>query len=100
MNLESTIKVSKLTEEGYQMLKALHSSPQWKFYRDMLIRIKEAKHLALYPEDNPNRLLKGMGEVAGINFVINELDMLVMHHAKVEQQNIKETLEAAQKENK
>lgn len=86
MNLDTTIKVAKLTEEHYQILKALHSSPHWRFYRDILIKIKEAKHLALYPEDNPYKVMKGIGEVAGINFVINELDMLVAQHAVVEKQ--------------
>lgn len=72
--------ILSLTAEEYEQLRALNQSPFWKFYRELLIKIKDAQFLSILPEDNPNKVLKGMGMVAGINLAINQLPMLVSQH--------------------
>lgn len=77
---EIVVTFPKINQEGHEMLKALRESPYWKYYRQMLIQAKEAQSLALLPLDDPNKMMKQVGYIAGMNYCINQLGVLVDHH--------------------
>lgn len=76
--------VDKLTAEDYEMLRTLNGSQYWKHYRGILLKAKEAYFNSVLPMKDPNEMMKHIGIVAGINFAINQLPILVAEHdAKV-----------------
>lgn len=70
------------SKEQHEILKMLDSSPAWKLYRLMLIQAKEAKLRSILGSNDPNQVMKTIGEVAGLNFTINQLGILVAQHNK------------------
>ena len=69
--------INHLTAEDIETLKALHSSSLWLKYRDILMRSKEAYLLSLLPEMDTNKTFQTKGIIAGINFCINQLPVIV-----------------------
>ncbi len=66
-----------LTQEEIEMLRALHGSSLWQSYRRVLIRAKEAMFLSMLPEMDTNKTFQTKGIVAGINFCINQLPVVL-----------------------
>jgi hypothetical protein len=74
--------IVNLKQEHYELLKLLFESDAWKLYRKLLIQAKEGYfHLALSLDD-PNKVLKNMGTAAGVNFAVNQLDLLMFQYKK------------------
>lgn len=68
---------SGLTIEEIETLRALHSSTLWQAYRKVLIRAKEAYFLSMLPEMDTNKTFQTKGMVAGINYCINQLPVVL-----------------------
>jgi hypothetical protein len=71
-----------------EMLKTLEASPYWKFYRQLLLKSKDAYFNSVLPMTDPNQVLKQVGIVAGINFAINSIQVLCMENDKQSQKAI------------
>ena len=69
--------INELTQEDIETLRALHTSSLWKKYREVLIRAKDAYFLSLLPEMDTNKTFQGKGMVAGINYCINQLPVVL-----------------------
>jgi hypothetical protein len=67
----------EVTPEIIEELRTLRESHFWKRYRELLINAKEAYFQSCLPENETNKLLKTIGMVAGINFTINQLPILI-----------------------
>jgi len=76
------LNYTKLDPELIATLAALSDSYQWKAYRDLLINAKNHFFDSTLAIDDTNKLLKHIGIVAGINFAINQLPILVQQHRK------------------
>lgn len=84
----------KPSEEELASLEALDSSPHWKVYRKILMAAKTEYFNSILPRTETNDIVKHIGLVAGINFAINQLPVIVAEKKRKE----KEKLEKATKE--
>jgi hypothetical protein len=80
-----------LTPEHYETLKALKDQPSWKLYRALLIKAKEGYFHSVLPMNESIPMAKTIGMVAGLNFAINQLPVLI---GLYEQQKAKKLAEA------
>ncbi len=86
-NDQNSTQTVSMDLEQIEVLRALINSAPWKVYRDLLIKTKEAKFLAILPEAETNKVFKAMGEIAGLNHAINQAAMIVgAYDAKVKKQ--------------
>jgi hypothetical protein len=69
--------INELSQEDIETLRALHGSSLWKKYREVLIRAKEAHFLGMLPEMDTNKTFQAKGMVAGINYCINQLPVIL-----------------------
>jgi hypothetical protein len=76
------VNYTKLDPELLATLHTLNDSHQWKAYRDLLINAKNHFFNSTLAIDDTTKLLKHIGIVAGINFAINQLPILVQQHKK------------------
>ena len=67
----------RLSPEDMNSLLQLFESSSWKTYRRVLLSAKDGFQHSMLPEDEPNKLLKTLGVVVGINFAVNQLGILV-----------------------
>ena len=84
--------INELSQEDIETLRALHSSSLWKKYREVLIRAKEAYFLGLLPEMDTNKTFQGKGMVAGINYCINQLPVVLAGDALKKKREMSKTL--------
>lgn len=83
VDAEGRLRVGfKLRKEDYEVLKSLQGSPQWALYRGLLIKAKDEFFNNTLAVDDPHKVMKQMGMVAGINFAINTLRVLVHDYDK------------------
>lgn len=94
-NGDLRVGYKNLTAEDMEVLQTLNQSPYWKFYRDLLIKAKEAYFNSTLAMKDPNEMVKNVGFVAGVNFAINQLPVIVGHHQMVVR---KKQAEAVKKE--
>lgn len=78
----------KLGSREYEILAGLNHSDPWKLYREILMRQKNALFDSCLAEDNPNRVLKLMGQVAGLNLAINQLVLLNDEYKKKQARSV------------
>ena len=71
---------SALTLEDIEILRSLESSVQWKRYRQILIRAKEAYFHSTLPMSKTSEIVKTIGIVTGINYAINQVSFVVAEH--------------------
>jgi len=69
--------INELSQEDIETLRALHTSSLWRKYREVLLRAKEAYFLSILPEMDTNKTFQGKGMVAGINYCINQLPVVL-----------------------
>jgi hypothetical protein len=69
--------INELSAEDIETLRALHTSSLWKKYREVLIRAKDAHFLAMLPEMDTNKTFQAKGMVAGINYCVNQLPVIL-----------------------
>lgn len=86
----------KLKKEDYEMLKALKSSPAWALYRALLVQVKNEFFNMTLSIDDPNKVMKQVGLVSGINLAINQLAVLAADYERA----LKKEKELADKEKK
>lgn len=83
IDAEGRLRVGfKLRMEDYEVLKSLQNSPQWALYRSLLIKSKDEFFNNTLAVDDPHKVMKQMGMVAGINYAINSLRVLVHDYDK------------------
>jgi hypothetical protein len=70
----------KLTPDHQASLEALHNSPHWKVYREILLSAKTEFFNSVLPLKDPTEITKQVGIVCGLNFAINQLPVLVAGH--------------------
>lgn len=71
------------SEQEFELLKILKDQDSWKIYRKILLRYKESYLWDALKGNDPNLVMKNIGIVAGLNFAINQLVILVETHNKV-----------------
>ena len=76
--------------EQMGVLESLHTANNWQLYRDILIQQKAEFMNAVLPMDDPYKVMKQVGMVAGLNFCINQLPILVAEHNKRLDKNVKQ----------
>jgi hypothetical protein len=69
--------VTRLSPNQEEMLKRLNDSDSWKFYRTLLLQAKNGYVTALLQENDPTKMAKTVGLVAGLNFALNQLGVLL-----------------------
>ena len=60
-----------------QNLMVLFDSAYWKTYRKVLMTQKRGYELEILQVDDPNKVLKLLGLITGLNLAINQLGILV-----------------------
>lgn len=65
--------VGKLSVEQFEQLRGLRNSDSWKLYRQILIQMKDAHFHSALAESDPNKVMKTIGLVAGLNLAVNQL---------------------------
>lgn len=76
------------TEQQKELLKMLSESDSWRLYAQVLESAKQGYvHLAM-GMNNPNEILKTMGLIAGINFAINQLGVLMVSYKKQQAKSV------------
>lgn len=89
---ELRVGYKNMGREDMEILKTLQSSPYWKYYRELLIKAKEAYFNSTLAMKDPHEMMKNVGMVAGINFAINQIAVIVSHHEAVEKRKQAEAL--------
>lgn len=82
-NGELRVGFNGITAEDMEILKTLNTSAYWKYYKELLIKAKDAYFNSTLAMSDPNLVMKNIGMVAGINFAINQLGVIVGSHANL-----------------
>lgn len=69
--------VKNISPEIREKLKLLHSSESWHVYRKILNQGITGLFFAALAENDPIKMSKVLGQVAGMNFAINQLDVIL-----------------------
>lgn len=69
--------IKKISPEQYELLKMLNDSGSWHLYRQILNQAMNGLFYAALAEDSPHKMAKLAGQVAGMNFAINQLGVLL-----------------------
>lgn len=75
----------KLSPEDKEKLIALQSSSQWKLYRQILMAIKGGHSQSLIQMEDTNKVFKTLGQIAGLNLAVVQLDLIVEQIKKARQ---------------
>ncbi len=78
----------KLTAEDYEFLKSLNNSPSWKYYRQLLIQMKDGYFNAILGMSGTNEMVKTVGIVAGLNAAINQLPVLCHQYDEAKKRKV------------
>lgn len=70
-------------EMEFELLRILKDQDSWKIYRKILLKYKEYYLYEALKSNDPNFVMKNIGIVAGVNFAINQLVILVDQHNKL-----------------
>ena len=66
----------RLTKDDYETLKALKASPFWKFYQRLLWNTRQAYVESTTQIEDPNKIMKTAGILAGLKLGIELVDNL------------------------
>lgn len=69
--------IKKFTREQIELLRMLNESGAWILYRRILNQQLQALLFSTLAEDNPTKMAKSVGQVAGMNFAINQLGSIL-----------------------
>lgn len=65
------------TKEQVELLRTLTLAGNWKLYRTMLISAKNEMFNGILPLTESEKIIKQVGFVAGLNFAINQVAVIV-----------------------
>lgn len=80
--------ITRLSVEQLEMLKGLSQSSSWHLYRQILIQAKEGLLHAALAESDPYKTMKIMGQVAGMNFAVNQLVLHLDQYRKTQAKHV------------